>query len=430
MDASTEKMENLRWARILVQTKRGELPSSIEIGVEETTYHLPLWWEVKPMIRQKTEDCRGATVREERDDGGARAGRRVEEWGSAGLEALLRSDDVTEVQADGMGRVSSVGRIQFGSMLRASEDGAEDGLTLDGLNGPNLGMRRDGGPSLLSTFGLVGSKEVRSGGLGPTGRSKGPKGKEIVLEEDLGPRFGLSNQSKCSGPSSSWMQENGAQLGGPPSKKRTGPKVRQPKSGPMEALVLSGLLGEANIELEFLRAREKETEIAQKVSPLKAMVDSVLQDEAMRYEALSSLGVFWESGNPSLSSLFSLDRTPEGQFFDHSRVLREVCQNGRELQRQGAAGSRASGSACWDMVEFKGPLATAREQEGGPSQFEIQEERGEGDLDWQESSLARFSQFLGFSTDGLEKDILNFLVKIRKRREKIHSKGFIGKIEV
>ena len=111
MDASMEKMENLRWARILVKTKRGELPSSIEIGVEETTYHLPLWWEVKPMIRQKTKVCRGATVREERDDGGARAGRRVEEWGSAGFEALLWSDDVTEVQADEMGRVSLVDRV-------------------------------------------------------------------------------------------------------------------------------------------------------------------------------------------------------------------------------------------------------------------------------------------------------------------------------
>ena len=263
MDASTEKMENLRWARILVKTKRGELPSSIEIGVEETIYHLPPWWEVMPLIRQKPEDCRGATVREERDDGGARAGRRVEEWGSAGLEALLRSDDVMERQSDGMGRVSSMGRIQFGSMLRVSEDGAEDGSTLDGLNGPNLGLRRDGGPSLHSIFGSVVSKEVRRGGLGPTGRSKGPKGKKKVLEEDPGLRSGpFLDQRQCSGPSSSWLQENGAQLGGPLGKKRTVPKVSQPKTGLMEALVQSGLFGEANIELEFLRAREKETEIA------------------------------------------------------------------------------------------------------------------------------------------------------------------------
>ena len=51
-----------------------------------------------------------------------------------------------------------------------------------------------------------------------------------------------------------------------------------------------------------------------------------------------------------------------------------------------------------------------------------QEERGWVEASWEESDLARFSKFLGFSTAGLEKDILEFLVKIRKRRERVHSK--------
>ena len=203
--------------------------------------------------------------------------------------------------------------------------------------------------------------------------------------------------------------------------------MSQPKIGPMEALVQSGLFGEANIELEFLRAREKETEIAQKANPLEALVDSALQNEAMRYEALSSLGGLWDSGNPSLSSLLSLDQTPEGEFFDHSGKAREICQFDRDSQGQEAKDTRPNGSVCWELVEFKGALATAREQEGGSSQDEVQDERGEKDLDWQESSLARFSHFLGFSTDGMEKEILNFLSKIRKRMEKIHSKGLLEK---
>ena len=65
-----------------------------------------------PSIRQKSEGRRGSTDRgrgEDRGDGGARAGRRVEEWGSAGFEALLRSDDGMEGQLDRMGRVSAVG---------------------------------------------------------------------------------------------------------------------------------------------------------------------------------------------------------------------------------------------------------------------------------------------------------------------------------
>ena len=77
MDPSTEKMENLRWARILVKTKGGELPSSLEIGVEGISYNLPLWWEVLLSIRQKLEGYRGSTDRargEVRGDGGFDSG--------------------------------------------------------------------------------------------------------------------------------------------------------------------------------------------------------------------------------------------------------------------------------------------------------------------------------------------------------------------
>ena len=38
-----------------------------------------------------------------------------------------------------------------------------------------------------------------------------------------------------------------------------------------------------------------------------------------------------------------------------------------------------------------------------------------------------FSKFLGFSTEGLEKEILEFMIKIRKRREKVHSKNMLEK---
>ena len=46
---------------------------------------------------------------------------------------------------------------------------------------------------------------------------------------------------------------------------------------------------------------------------------------------------------------------------------------------------------------------------------------------WEESDLAKFIKFLGFSTEGLEKDILDFLVKIRKRRERVHNKNLLEK---
>ncbi|RVW85673.1 hypothetical protein CK203_033425 [Vitis vinifera] len=49
------------------------------------------------------------------------------------------------------------------------------------------------------------------------------------------------------------------------------------------------------------------------------------------------------------------------------------------------------------------------------------------EISWENSDLAKFSNFLGFSTEGLEKDIMGFLVKIRKRRERVHSKSILEK---
>ena len=56
-----------------------------------------------------------------------------------------------------------------------------------------------------------------------------------------------------------------------------------------------------------------------------------------------------------------------------------------------------------------------------------QEARGWEEVNWEDSELARFSKFLGFSKNGLEKDILDFLVKIKKMRERVHNKVLLDK---
>ena len=91
-------MENLRWARILVKTKGGELPSSLKIGVKGISYNLPLW-EMLSSIKQNSEGYRGLTDRsrgEVKGDEGAHADPRVEERGNARLEALSWTADETE----------------------------------------------------------------------------------------------------------------------------------------------------------------------------------------------------------------------------------------------------------------------------------------------------------------------------------------------
>ena len=144
----------------------------------------------------------------------------------------------------------------------------------------------------------------------------------------------------------------------------------------MESLAQLGLSSEANFELEFLSAREKETERGQKANLHYMLADSALEEEVSRYKSFSTLGGLWESRNPSHSSLLSLGRTLEGEFFDHSGVLREACQNGSELNRQVAAGPSEIGNVCWELVEFKGPISMTRDLEGGSSQYELQEGRG------------------------------------------------------
>ena len=129
-------MENLRWARILVKTKGGELPSLLKIGVEEISYNLPLWWEVLSLIRQNSEGYQGLTDRsrgEVKGDEGAHADPRVEERGNARLKTLSRTADETEGQVDRRGRVLTVGWIQFESTIRSSMSGAEVGSSLIGL---------------------------------------------------------------------------------------------------------------------------------------------------------------------------------------------------------------------------------------------------------------------------------------------------------
>ncbi|RVW59254.1 LINE-1 reverse transcriptase-like [Vitis vinifera] len=82
---------------------------------------------------------------------------------------------------------------------------------------------------------------------------------------------------------------------------------------------------------------------------------------------------------------------------------------------------------CWDLVEISNDSMEDDRKALCLARPISQEEGAWVDEGWEESELARFSHFLGFSTEGLEKDILEFMVKIRKRRERIHSKAMLEK---
>ncbi|RVW39285.1 AUGMIN subunit 5 [Vitis vinifera] len=150
--------------------------------------------------------------------------------------------------------------------------------------------------------------------------------------------------------------------------------------------------------MEFIKCREKETWDKQTPALQWSMADREIMDEACRYGSYPNLKV-GVSLSPS-SSLFG--RTPLREPCDHSGVLR--------MSRQS------------DILVERGQNPDWTPAVSGP-----QAQRSEKESDWEESSLAKFSKLLGFSIEGLEREILDFLSKIRKRRERIHSKGLLEK---
>ena len=63
-----------------------------------------------------------------------------------------------------------------------------------------------------------------------------------------------------------------------------------------------------------------------------------------------------------------------------------------------AEGSTESGKGCWDLVEVNCAANEAHNSEWNLVRAEPQEVRGEKEINWEESSLAKFSHFLGLDS--------------------------------
>ena len=116
-----------------------------------------------------------------------------------------------------------------------------------------------------------------------------------------------------------------------------------------------------------------------------------------------------------------------GVFYDRSRDLDEEVQVDKTKWLTVYEGCNEKINGCRELRVIKSSSDKIRGMDGVCDIYDVQAERSELEEKWEESSLAKFSQFLGFLTEGLEKEILNFLIKIRKRREKIHSKELLEK---
>ncbi|RVX02890.1 hypothetical protein CK203_023158 [Vitis vinifera] len=409
MDPRTEKMQELQWARILIRTNGEDLPSRLEISVEEKVYALALWWELKPSLKKAQEnrsEVTQSTRGEVRGDGASRAVTRVgKEVEGTQLEALLLPEKMMGIQEGEVGRVIEKWD-QGGSGARSTQDAVDFGPQSAGPDLGPKGMKRVGGPyNQGATMGLNLKLKGVVGVL--AGQEAGPSKTWWTTEEE---------SPSCDG---------GMDLEESPSKpllQDTNKDQQLKVCSPASPLVNN----ESNMEEEVLKNWETEDLRKRNTKFLHSATDSTLIEEAMRYGSVLLLRGERVPGSSHLIS-FSLDRAPEGGHYDRSGNAGVEPQFEVPLCVVPSEGSEENVIGCWALVENNGGSTMYRDEEWGPGLNDPQAERGEKEERWEESSLAKFSHFLGFSTEGLEKEILDFLIKIRKRRERIHDKVLLEK---
>ena len=198
-------------------------------------------------------------------------------------------------------------------------------------------------------------------------------------------------------------------------------------NGPLLKIFSPGLTDKnrnAFTENEFINYRVEEIGRRQQSVPPSQDTERMLEEEAARYGIDVNLGGLRVQGASSSNS-FYFGRSPEKEGYDHSGMQREGAVIGSGSRNPNVEDRIEKRNGCWDLVEINSVEPLGRKLGWMADQTEPQEGSKEDQLNWEESSLVRFSQFLGFSTEVLEVEILNFLDKIRKRKEKIIGKGFL-----
>ena len=179
-------------------------------------------------------------------------------------------------------------------------------------------------------------------------------------------------------------------------------------------------------ELEPFVAWETKDFRKQQLKVSHSEIDWALEEEALRYGSVSYSKGKRVLGVSHLNSL-SFDWAPEGEFYGRSEIIGEEFRSENTMWLTAEEGPNEDGNGYWVLEEDNRISDKARGAEGDSGMSETQVERNENEEKWEESSLANFSHFLGFPTEGLEKEILSFLIKIRKRWERIHSKELLEK---
>ena len=368
----------------------------LEIEVEEEVYSLALWWEIRPVVRRFFSVAEIRRRTEDRGDMYLRAKKRVgKELIDTGTEGLLLPDDGRLLQENGPGL--EPGNQIHGPMSRewAYLDGKMAGSSSHGLT---LGLKeqeKDGG--LAKIDGFLGRKlkdKTKVAGVSEAGPSSSNWAAELGCHSSV-----VMEGLERDGPNAT--QEKAGFLGCFISRKRPTPE------DPLTCWVP-----------EEIRREQRDDGFS--------MTDRALEEEAKRY-ALHSYPKGIQVMGTSLSLSSNFDRAPEGESFDRPGGLEEELWGDKSTWLTVYEENVENENGSWKLGEANKNRDKARGKEGIAGASGSQVTENEKEELWEECSLAKFSQFLGFSTEGIEKEILNFLTKIRKRREKIHSKELLEK---
>ena len=383
MDVKTERMEELQWARIRVRRIEEKNPNMVEIWVGKMCYSLTLWWETRPTLSMSPTGEKGKSVVTEGEVEGeahSREGKRVKEAkGGSRPEVQMQSADGTRRLTSGSGRPMECSRGPYGLQLKPQ-----------------------------------GTKSVQSGqvGLGSLMRPCGTEGfnQSSSSVASLGPKENRRIEA--------WRPT--VEAGLVAEKESSDHLAEAQRCGPSHA-------GSPLSDMSLVWEKDGMRWLGEaELPPLeRSKTDLALVEEASRYVMVQSDCLI-----PVLPSspLSFFGRTPVGEYCDLSGHGEKRDEDENPLQMlMGMEPPVSEPVECWDLVEVGKDRIDVTGKGLDSDQIVPMGNKAGGELSWEKSDLAKFSKFLGFSTEGLEKDIMEFLVKIRKRRESVHSKTFLEK---
>ena len=371
VDEETDKLGKLGWARILVKLKKPELPNTVEVALGGVRFRMQLRWELSPLHMTVSSPEQKRNPSSYRDDEGvSRAGERVEgaEYEAAGGNVGDKHPvSLSQIQRRSSGQYMGQLSNRFSGKSLGQIPGRMSGQYLDQDAGKRVGWAAQ--PNFLPSR-ATGKIFRHNGGLGFHKQNK--------LGFNSGP-----------GPKAIFQKKKGPPI-----------NPAQALPSPFNAEAEGGL----NIDVE------KHGEEAAVTN------QSQLQVESQRIEA--------PLVDPDLLNRFEIsmpiDNSPSLSFFG-----RPLFQGGSS----GLGGSHVLGEEVVGLLPME--IVAANEMKGGSSQegmmVEYGQEEGiveatplavEGYENWEDSMLVKFSEFLGFVTEGFETQIVELMRQMVENQNK------------